>query len=234
MRRVAPLLAFVLLLSLSACTSKPEETEDVALTVFLVNDVTAIQRDTAQQRLRSMPSVKEVSLETRDQVYERQKADLKDQPDLLAALKPEYVPELIHATVTDASIAEAVELVMAEVDGVDDVVLRIADVEPLPSRIGVIVRLESSATGEQRAAVEKAVQALPTAKSVRFEDRDAAYERLRKRCQGKGDLSTQLQPQMTHESWRFEMPLTREGSGVSELMKLDGVDGVPLAPLAML
>ncbi|MGC4866265.1 permease-like cell division protein FtsX [Micromonospora sp. DT53] len=234
MRRAAPLLSLVVLLALPACTSKPEEPEDVALTVFLDNDVTVAQKGSVEQQLRSMPSVTEVSLETREQAYERQKADLKDQPDLLAALKPEYMPELLHATVTDASIAEAVELVMAEADGVEDVALRIADVDPRPSRIGVIVRLESSATDEQRAAVEKAVRALPTAKSIEFEDRDAAYERLRKRCQGKGELSTQLQPQMTHESWRFEMPLNGEGSGVGELMRLDGVDGVPLAPLAML
>ncbi|GLZ61501.1 MULTISPECIES: permease-like cell division protein FtsX [Micromonospora] len=234
MRRGAPLLSLVVLLSLPACTSKPEEPGDVALTVFLDNDVTVAQKGSVEQQLRSMPSVTEVSLETREQAYERQKAELKDQPDLLAALKPEYMPELLHATVTDASIAEAVELVVAEADGVEDVALRIADVNPRPSRIGVIVRLKSSATDEQRAAVEKAVRALPTAKSIEFEDREAAYERLRKRCQGKGDLSAQLQPQMTHESWRFEMPLNREGSGVGELMRLDGVDGVPLAPLAML
>ncbi|MFI7658174.1 permease-like cell division protein FtsX [Micromonospora parva] len=234
MRRGAPLLSLVVLLSLPACTSKPEEPGDVALTVFLDNDVTVAQKGSVEQQLRSMPSVSEVSLETREQAYERQKAELKDQPDLLAALKPEYMPELLHATATDASIAEAVELVVAEADGVEDVALRIADVNPRPSRIGVIVRLKSSATDEQRAAVEKAVRALPTAKSIEFEDREAAYERLRKRCQGKGDLSAQLQPQMTHESWRFEMPLNREGSGVGELMRLDGVDGVPLAPLAML
>ncbi|MEU8179187.1 permease-like cell division protein FtsX [Micromonospora sp. NPDC049044] len=234
MRRTAPALALAALLALSACTSKPEETAAVAVAVFLDNDVTVAQKDTVRQRLTSMPSVTEVSFESREQTYERQKADLQDRPDLLASLKPEHMPELFRATVTDASIAEAIELVLAEVDGVDDVVLRIADVEPLPSRIGVIVRLKPSATGEQRAAVEKAVRALPTAKSVTFEDRDAAYERLRKRCQGKGDLASQLQPQLTYESWRFEMPLTREGSGVSELMKLDGVDGTPLAPLAML
>ncbi|WP_433124609.1 permease-like cell division protein FtsX [Micromonospora sp. CA-240977] len=234
MRRTASSLALAALLALSACTSKPEETADVALSVFLDNDVTVTQKSTVRQRLESMPSVTEVSFESREQTFERQKADLQDQPDLLASLKPEHMPELFRATVTDASIAEAVELVLTEVDGVDEVVLRIADVDPLPSRIGVIVQLEPSATGEQRAAAEKAVRALPTAKSVTFEDRDAAYERLRKRCQGKGDLAAQLQPQMTHESWRFEMPLTKEGSGVSELMKLDGVDVTPLAPLAML
>ncbi|MEU8153088.1 permease-like cell division protein FtsX [Micromonospora sp. NPDC048986] len=234
MRRAAPLLSLVVLLALPACTSQPEDPGDVALTVFLDNDVTVAQKGSVEQQLRSMPSVREVSLETREQAYERQKADLKEKPDLLAALKPEYMPELLHATVTDASIAEAIELVMVEADGVEDVALRIADVDPRPSRIGVIVRLTSSATDEQRAAVEKAVRALPTAKSIEFEDRDAAYERLRKRCQGKGDLSTQLQPQMPHESWRFEMPLNGEGSAVGELMRLDGVDGVPLAPLAML
>ena len=75
---------------------------------------------------------------------------------------------------------------------------------------------------------------LPTAKSVDFEDRDAAYERLRKRCQGKGDLSTQLQPQMTHESWRFEMPLTAEGSEWRELMRPRRRRRRTPGPLAML
>ncbi|MGC4815392.1 permease-like cell division protein FtsX [Micromonospora sp. DT228] len=234
MRRMGPSLALAALLALSACTSKPAETAEVEVAVFLANDATVAQKGIVEQRLRSMPSVTEVSFETREQAYERQKADLKDKPDLRAALKPEYVRELLHATVTDASIAEAVEAVIAEVDGVEDATLRIASVDPQPSRIGVIVRLEPSATTEQRAAVEKTVRALPTAKSIEFEDRDAAYERLRERCKGKGDLSTQLQPQMTHESWRFEMPLNREGSGVGELIGLDGVDGVTLAPLAML
>ena len=234
MRRVAPLLAFALLLLLSTCTSKPAETGDVALTVFLDRDVTAEQKDAVQTQLRSMPSVDGVTFETRDQVYERSKVDWKDQPELLANLKPEYAPELVHATVTDASIAEAVELLMAEVDGVDDVALRIADVDPLPSRIGIIVQFKPSADSEQRAVVEQAVRALPSTKSTRFEGHDAAYERLRKRCRGKGDLATRLQPQMTHDSWRFEMPLTRNGAGVSDLLKLAGVDGVRFVPLAML
>ncbi|MEU1745750.1 permease-like cell division protein FtsX [Micromonospora arida] len=234
MRRVARSLALTLLLALSTCTGKPIDAGDVALTVFLNDDATATQRDAVQQRLRSMPSVEGVALETRDQVYERSKVDFKDQPDLLANLKPEYAPELVHATVTDSLIAEAIELVMAEVDGVDGVSFRIADAEPRPSRIGVIVRLKSSATSEQRAAIQAAVGGLPHATSVGFEDRDAAYERLRQRCRGKGDLSTQLKPPMPHESWRFAHPLNGKGSGVSHLMKLDGVDGVNLVPVEML
>ncbi|MFG3557157.1 permease-like cell division protein FtsX [Micromonospora sp. NPDC047557] len=234
MRRLAPSLAFVLLLGLSACTSKPAESTTVALTVILDTDVTAERKSAVEQRLRSMPSVEEVTFETREQAYEHQKETLKDSPDLLAKVKPEYVPELLHATVTDAPIAEAVELVMADVDGVADVALKVADVHPMPSRIGIVVRLKSAATGEQRTAVEQAVRALPTAQSVDFEDRAAAYERLRTRCQGKGELATQLEPQMGHDSWRFEVPLDKKGPGVSELMELDGVDVVRLVPLAML
>ncbi|MBM0231869.1 hypothetical protein JNW91_08370 [Micromonospora sp. STR1_7] len=234
MRRVAPFLVSVLLLGLPACAAQPEESTEVALTAFLDNDVTAERKSAVEQRLRSMPSVEKVAFETREQVYERQKEDFKDNPELLASLKPEDVPELLHATVTDVRIAEAVELVMAEVDGVDDVTLRAADVDPLPSRIGIVVRLTSSATGEQRTAVEQAVRALPNVKSVEFENRDAAYERLRQRCRDKGDLATQLRPQMAHESWRFVAPLDKKGAGLSDLMKLGGVDGVLLVPVAML
>ncbi|MGS2615634.1 permease-like cell division protein FtsX [Micromonospora sp. LZ34] len=234
MRRVAPILAFLLLLGLPACSSESTETADTSLAVFLDNDATAEQKSAVEQRLRSMPSVEGVALETRDQAYERQKEALKDRPDLLAELKPEFMPESFRATVTDASIAEAVELVMAGVDGVEDVALSSPQIDPLPSQIGVIVRLKSTVTGEQRAAVEKAVRALPHAESVSFEDRDAAYERLREQCRGKGELATQLDPQMTHASLRFRVPLEPRERGVSELMKLDGVDVVRLVPVAML
>ncbi|MEU7923848.1 permease-like cell division protein FtsX [Micromonospora sp. NPDC049107] len=237
MRRLAPALALVLLLAVSACTSKPPKPAEftkVALTVFLEHDITADRKTTVEQRLRSMPSVEQVTFENREQAYAREKEALKDSPDLLAEIKPEYLPELFHATVTDAPIAEAVELVMADVAGVTDVVLKVADVDPLPSRIGIVVRVKPTVTDGQRTAVEQAVRALPTARSIAFEDRAAAYERLRERCQGKGDLTTQLDPQMGHESWRFEMPLDKKGAGVSELRKLDGVDTVQLVPLAML
>ncbi|WP_244298558.1 permease-like cell division protein FtsX [Micromonospora cremea] len=220
-------------MTLSACTSEPEESGHAALALFLDSDVTAATKGAVEQRLRSMPSVEDVALETREQAYESLKESLKDSPDLLADLRPEVMPESFRATVTDASIAEAVELVMAEVDGVEDVALRTAQTDPLPSRIGVIVRLESTVTGEQRATVEKAVRALPDAESVEFEERDAAYERLREQCRGKGDLVTQLGPQMTRASLRFQMPLDPKGPGLAELLKLDGVDVVRLVPVAM-
>ncbi|WP_147458819.1 permease-like cell division protein FtsX [Micromonospora sp. BL4] len=234
MRRVTPVLAFVLLLAFSACTSEPEEMVDSTLTVFLDSDVTAATKSAVEQRLRSMPSVEDVALGTREQAYESLKESLKDSPDLLADLRPEILPESFRATVTDASVAEAVELVMAEADGVEDVALRTAQIDPLPSHIGVIVRLESAVTGEQRAAVEKAVHALPDAESVAFEDRDAAYERLREQCRGRGELAAQLDPQMTRASLRFQMPLDPKGPGLSGLLKLDGVDVVRLVPMAML
>lgn len=204
------------------------------MTVLLNRDVTAEQKRAVEQRLRSMPSVEDVGFETRDQAYERQKEQLKDHPDLLVDLKPEFLPESFHATVTDASVAEAIELVMGTVDGVEYVALRTAQIDPLPSRIGVIVRIESTATAEQRAAVERAVRALPHAESVRFEDGDAAYERLREQCRGKGELATELDPKMTRASLRLQVPLDRKGPGLSELMKLEGVDAVRLVPIAML
>ncbi|MCW3842339.1 permease-like cell division protein FtsX, partial [Micromonospora yasonensis] len=207
MRRVASIFSLLLLLALPACTSEPEESGRTTLAVMLDQDVTAAQKSAVEQRLRSMPSVEGVALQDRDQAYEQQKELLKDRPDLLAELKPEFMPESFRATVTDASIAEAVEFVMGTVDGVELVTLKIAESDPLPSRVGVVVRLKSTATGDQRAAAEKAVRALPHAESIAFEDRDAAYERLRKQCRGKGDLAAQLDPQMTLASWRFQLPL---------------------------
>ncbi|GAB3157097.1 hypothetical protein GCM10027290_56740 [Micromonospora sonneratiae] len=232
MRRVAPVLALLLLVALSACTSDPKEAGSTTLTVLLDHGVTAAQKSVVEQRLLAMPSVEGVDFETRDQAYEKLR---KDSPDLLANLDPEHLPESFRATVTDALVAEAVDLVMGTVDGVGEVVLRIAAVDPLPARIGVIVRLEPTATGEQRATVEEAVRALPHAESVEFEDRDAAYERLRKQCQGKGDLATQLNSQVTRASLRLRLPLNGRGRiTLPEIERLDGVEAVRLVPVAML
>ncbi|GII25506.1 permease-like cell division protein FtsX [Planosporangium mesophilum] len=232
MRRVAPVLAFLLLAALSACTSEPKEAGSTTLTVLLDHDVTAAQKSVVEQRLRAMPSIEGVAFETRDQAYEKMR---KDSPVLPADLGPGHLSESFRATVTDASVAEAVDLVMGMVDGVGAVVLMIADVDPLPSRIGVIVRLEPTATGEQRAAVEEALRALPHAESVEFEDRDAAYERLRKQCQGKGDLATKLNSQVTRASLRFQLPLNGKGRFMPpEIERLDGVEAVRLVPVAML
>lgn len=231
MRRVAPVLALLLLAALSACTSDPKEAGSTTLTVLLDHSVTAAQKSVVEQRLRAMPSVEGVDFEAREQAYEKLR---KDSPDL-AGQGPEYVPESFRATVTDASVAEAVDLVMGTVDGVGGVVLRIADADPMPERIGVIVRLEPTATGEQRATVEEAVRALPHAESVEFEDRDAAFERLRKQCQGKGDLATQLNSQVTRASLRLRLPLNGKGQiNPSEIERLDGVEAVRLVPVAML
>ncbi|MFG3423634.1 permease-like cell division protein FtsX [Micromonospora sp. NPDC048063] len=232
MRRVAPVLALLLLAALSACTSEPKEAGHTTLTVLLDRDVTAAQKSVVEQRLRAMPSVTGVAFETREQAYEKLR---KDSPDLVADLDPENLPESLHATVTDASVAEAVDLVMGTVDGVEWVGLKIADVDPVPSRIGAIVRLEPTATERQRAVVAEAVRALPHAESVEFEERDAAYERLRKQCQGKGDLATQLDSQVARASLRLQLPLNgKGGTGLPEIERLDGVEAIRLVPVAML
>ncbi|MFR9779059.1 permease-like cell division protein FtsX [Micromonospora sp. MS34] len=198
MRRIAPVLALLLLVALPACTSEPEGSRHTTLTLLLNNDVTAEQKSAVEQRLRAMPSVENVAFENREQAYEHQKELLKDKPDLLADAKPEHMPESFHATVTDVSVAEAVDLVMATVDGVEWVGLQIAAAKPLPSRIGVILRLEPGVTDEQRATVEKGVRALRGAESMTFEGSDAAYERPRRQCRGKGELATQLTPPRWH------------------------------------
>lgn len=234
MRRVARVLTSLLLVPLTGCTSESADFAHTTVAVILDQDVTSEQKSAVEQQLRSMPSVEGVTLETREQAYARQKETLKDDPDLLAHLNPEYVPESFHATITDPLAAEAIKLVMGTVDHVGAVALRMADAEPPPSRIGLIVRMESTATGEQLSAAEEAVRALPHAKSIEVEKRDAAYERLREQCQGKGDLAAQLDRQMMRESVRFELPVDEKSPGAPKLMNLDGVDEVELVPAAVL
>ncbi|MFC7548769.1 permease-like cell division protein FtsX [Plantactinospora sp. GCM10030261] len=234
MRRAAPILAVLLLAILTACTSGPED-EDAGhtmLTVMVGNDATAAQKGVVEQRLRAMPSVEGVSFEDRKQAYENLR---KDSPDLVAEVDPEHMPESFRATVTDPSVAEAIDLIMGTVDGVDSVALIAADVDPRPSRIGLIVRLAPTVTDEQRAAVETAVRALPDVESVEFEDRDAAHERLREQCRGKGDLAALLDRQVVRASLRLQLPLTG-GSGLDlpELRGLAGVEAVRLVPTAMI
>ncbi|MFU8874649.1 permease-like cell division protein FtsX [Micromonospora sp. SL4-19] len=236
MRRIGPVLVLVLLVALSACTSEPKESghTTLTLTVLLDKDVTAEQKRAAEQRLRSMPSVEGVAFETRKQAYERQKELLKDAPDLLAKVKPEYLPESFRATVTDVSVAEAVSLVMGTADGVEWAALKIAESKPLPSRMGVILRLQPTVTDVERAAAEKAVRALPGTESVTVEGSDAAYERLRKQCRGKGELATLLEPHMARASVRFQFTLKEKAPDLPTLDKLDGVDALQMVPVAML
>ncbi|WP_348651255.1 permease-like cell division protein FtsX [Micromonospora sp. WMMA1976] len=202
------------------------------LTVLLDHDATAEQKATAEQILRGTPSAGDVTRRTREQAYDQLR---KDSPDLAAQVDPTTMPESLRTTLTDPSVAEAAELTMVAVDGVASSVLTAAAADPLPSAIGMIVRLEPSITEKQRATVEETVRALPKAESVRFEDRDAAYDRLREQCRGKGDLAGRLETDMTRPSLRLKLPLAHQG-GINppEIARMDGVEDVLLVPTAVL
>jgi cell division protein FtsX len=218
----------------SACSSEKQDTTRAEVTVFLDTGVTAEQRGAVEQRMRSMPGVDEVTFESRDQAYEHFKEQFKDQPDVVAGVRPESLPESLRVTVADASIAEAVELVAGSVDGVRDTVLAAAKADPTPERIGVILRLTGTPSDAVRAAVQKAVDAIPQAESVVFEDSAAAYKRLRERCEGKGDLAGALDPQRTSASVRFRLRVAGTVPGLIDLEKLDGVADMLLVPVAVL
>jgi cell division transport system permease protein len=65
----------------------------VQVSIFLTNDVTADQRTAIESALKQDPLVKEVIHETKDQAWQKFKEDFKDAPDLVAATKPEALPE---------------------------------------------------------------------------------------------------------------------------------------------
>lgn len=226
--------AAVVLLSLAGCTAGDTALQKVRLSVYLKAGVTAEQRGAIEQRIRAMSYLESVTFESREQAYANFKERLKDEPDMWQQVKPEQMPESFIAVVTDGSIAEAVEIMLGTVDGVSSTSIGgAASADPEAKTIGVIMRLSDSVTGDQREAIDKAVHALPQAESIRIESQQDAFKRLKKRCEGKADLTAALDPAKTYASIRFTMRV-ENSPGFSGLQQLAGVSSMHLVPVSTL
>jgi cell division protein FtsX len=221
----------VLVSSLAGCGEPTPEKYQLAVTLH--RDVTPEQRLAVEQRMRATANVESVTLETGEQSFEQAKETFKDQPDILQGMTPQDMPDSLIATITDASIAEAVEIMMDTVEGVTSTVIRLTDLAADAQSTGVILELDDDVTDDQRAAIDKAVHALPAAESIEFESKEGAVKRLKERCEGKPALIAVLDPAKTYASFRFEMRLEKS-PGFAELQKLDGVRYLRLVPLSTL
>jgi cell division protein FtsX len=225
----------MVMLSLAGC-SKAAAQESSAVKVFLSNDVTDDQRNTVNLSLHAMPSVRDISFKTRQQAYEEFKQQFKDAPDLVAATAPDALPESFKATVTDGSFIDAIETVLVALPGVDRVVVVPVTTGSPQTTEGMVVQVRKDLTGDQRAAIERAILAVPQAKPARFESADAAYTRLRKKCQGQPGLARALDPASALASYRFELSLVSPGGSTPSvsLTRLGGVEEVLTVPVSAL
>jgi cell division transport system permease protein len=73
------------------------------VTVFLDSAVTEEQKRAIDSALRKLPSVEGVRFESRQEAYARFKEQFKDAPDLVAATKPDSLPESFRVTLRTAS-----------------------------------------------------------------------------------------------------------------------------------
>jgi cell division protein FtsX len=213
--------------ALSACTGDGGEPLPARVTAFLQDDVAAPPAP-IEQRIRALPGVTAVEFITKEQAYERLRESFKDRPDLLEEIRPDTLPASLEVTITDGSVAEAVELVIGALEGIRDTALGAGDgaVEAL-KEVGVLVRLTDGVTREQRDAIEKRVRELPRTEGILFETPEQARDRLRERCRGKGELAASFERVSLLEipaSFRFR--IGPHGGKIPELTTLQDLDGI--------
>ncbi|NJC66001.1 hypothetical protein HC028_16035 [Planosporangium flavigriseum] len=107
MRRSLPVAALALTLSLVGCSKTTSHESDKRsagsnLSVFLTSDVTNEERSTVEQKLRALPSIQNLSLETKEQAYARFKELFKDAPDLVAQIASGRLGDRDRAPAHDA------------------------------------------------------------------------------------------------------------------------------------
>lgn len=234
MRRRTGILLVLTLSAAAACSGEDAKPLSARVTAFLHEDVAA-NPGPVEQRVRAIPGVTAVKVVTSGEAYAQFKEKMRDRPDLIANISPDTMPASLKATVPDGSVAEVVELVIGDLDGVDDTVLAMGDGDIGAQRYtGVIMRLSAGVTEAQRDAIGTLIRELPGAEAISFETAEQARDRLRKRCGDNTRLAAafaNVTAQDLPASFRFRIKLDRaKGSGLDPTRPIDGVDDTLLVP----
>lgn len=99
--------------------------------VFLRQEVTERQRDDLRDALRSDPLVRSVTLVTREEAYARFKESYRDNPELVAAVRPDQFPESFRVGLARTTDFPRFVARFDDRSGVDEVVG-----DPCPTRSG--------------------------------------------------------------------------------------------------
>ena len=94
----------------------------IEISIFLKNDVTQPQRDEIAGVLHSLPLVKSTIYEDKAEAYRRFKLQFQDQPDLLANVTQDALPESYRVKLTDPQQYDVVASAVKDLPGVDQVV----------------------------------------------------------------------------------------------------------------
>jgi len=104
-----------------ACQS-PARDHATDVSVFLDMDVTDEQRERVDVLLSSVETVSEVRYESRDEAYLKFRAMFSDNPDLVAAVKVDQLPESFRVKVTVRTGYQELVLRIKNTPGVDQVI----------------------------------------------------------------------------------------------------------------
>ena len=95
----------------------------VQVSIFLTNEITPEQRDAIDGALKQDPLVKQpVIHETKEQAYEKFKQDFKDAPDLVAATKPDALPESFRVKLKNPNQYQQIFDKYHTMEGISDIV----------------------------------------------------------------------------------------------------------------
>jgi cell division transport system permease protein len=97
--------------------------DKVQVSIFLKDDISDGQRTALGAQLEADPLVKQpVIHETKDQAWKKFQQMFKDAPDLVAATKPDALPESYRVQLKDPKLYNQVALEYAGKDGIEEIV----------------------------------------------------------------------------------------------------------------
>ena len=96
--------------------------DKVQVSIFLKGDITDPQRTALETSLKSDPLVKSVIHETKQQAWTNFQKQFKDAPDLVAATKPDSLPESYRVQLKDPKKFSVIDAEFKGKDGIDDIV----------------------------------------------------------------------------------------------------------------
>jgi cell division transport system permease protein len=144
--------------------------DKVEVSIFLKDGITDDQRTTLDGALKADPLVKQVFHETKQQAWQKFQTQFKDAPDLVAATKPDSLPESFRVQLKNPQLYQQIHDQYAGKDGIDDIV----DQRKLLSKVFTVL-----GSAQSLALVVAIVQGLAALLLVGNTIQVAAYSRRR-------------------------------------------------------
>jgi cell division transport system permease protein len=94
---------------------------DVEVTVFLSDNISPAQQQQLSTLISSIPEVKTVEFESKEDAYRHFQEIFKDQPDLVQNVTPEALPSSFRVTLKDPEQFRVVAAQLADQPGIDNI-----------------------------------------------------------------------------------------------------------------